>query len=90
MTDAEGSPAGGPADEPLADRLEARPVLRSEVVHHGMVWDVVRERVDLGGDAAAGTYAAVDPPALLSFGWGQEGGGPHGAGSGGEGKSNPR
>jgi DNA-binding transcriptional ArsR family regulator len=33
-------------------------------------------RVDLGGDAAAGTYATVDPPSHLAFGWGQEGGGP--------------
>lgn len=30
--------------------------------------------VDLGGDAAAGTYRVVDPPAHLAFGWGQEGG----------------
>ena len=35
-----------------------------------------RFRVDLGGDTAAGTYVAVDPPARLAFGWGQEGGGP--------------
>ena len=35
-------------------------------------------RVDLGGDIAAGTYHAVDPPAHLAFGWGQEGGGPFG------------
>lgn len=33
---------------PLADRFEARPVVSSEVVLHGKVWDVVRERVDLG------------------------------------------
>lgn len=30
--------------------------------------------VDLGGDAAAGTYSAVDAPTHLAFGWGQEGG----------------
>lgn len=35
-----------PAD--VIDRLDPRPVLDSEVVHDGMVWDVVRERVDLG------------------------------------------
>jgi uncharacterized protein YndB with AHSA1/START domain len=37
-----------------------------------------RFRVDLGGDAAAGTYFAVEPPEHLAFGWGQEGGGPLG------------
>ena len=37
-----------------------------------------RFRVDLGGDIAAGTYHAVDPPQHLAFGWGQEGGGPFG------------
>jgi ADP-ribose pyrophosphatase len=36
------------APEPLADRLEGRPVVTTEVALHGMVWDVVRERVDLG------------------------------------------
>lgn len=33
-------------------------------------------RIDLGGDAAAGTYAVVDAPGHLAFGWGQEGGSP--------------
>jgi uncharacterized protein YndB with AHSA1/START domain/DNA-binding transcriptional ArsR family regulator len=33
-----------------------------------------RYRVDLGGDAAAGTYAVVEPPHRVVFGWGQEGG----------------
>jgi uncharacterized protein YndB with AHSA1/START domain/DNA-binding transcriptional ArsR family regulator len=33
-----------------------------------------RYRVDLGGDAAAGTYSVVDPPHRVVFGWGQEGG----------------
>jgi len=32
----------------LGDRLEQRPVSRSDVVHHGMVWDVRRDTVDLG------------------------------------------
>lgn len=41
------------ADEPtvtgeLADRFEGRPVVGSEVAMHGLVWDVVRDRVDLG------------------------------------------
>lgn len=34
--------------QPLADELVARPVLQHETVHSGMVWDVVREQVDLG------------------------------------------
>ncbi len=32
----------------LVDRLEQRPVERSETVFEGMVWDVVRDTVDLG------------------------------------------
>ncbi len=32
----------------LADELVHRPVTESETVFHGAVWDVVRERVDLG------------------------------------------
>lgn len=32
----------------LADRHESLPVRHSEVAMHGLVWDVVRERVDLG------------------------------------------
>ncbi len=34
--------------EPLRDRLERRPVLSSELVFEGRVWDVRSERVDLG------------------------------------------
>ncbi|WP_250446151.1 NUDIX hydrolase [Actinotalea sp. C106] len=30
------------------DRLAPRPVLRSELLHDGMIWDVVRDTVDLG------------------------------------------
>ncbi len=33
-------------------------------------------RLDLGGDAAAGTYTVVEPPSRVVFGWGQEGGTP--------------
>jgi uncharacterized protein YndB with AHSA1/START domain/DNA-binding transcriptional ArsR family regulator len=33
-----------------------------------------RYRIDLGGDAAAGTYRVVEPPRRVVFGWGQEGG----------------
>lgn len=32
----------------LQDRIERRPVLAHEVVHEGMVWDLVRDTVDLG------------------------------------------
>lgn len=34
--------------EPLADVPGERPVLESQVVHRGLVWDVVRETVELG------------------------------------------
>ncbi|MBO1750192.1 NUDIX hydrolase [Actinotalea sp. BY-33] len=30
------------------DRVAPRPVLRSELLHDGMIWDVVRDTVDLG------------------------------------------
>ena len=33
---------------PFGDVLSPRPVLSSEVVHAGLVWDVVRDSVDLG------------------------------------------
>jgi len=39
--------AEGPDGE-VADRFRPRPVERTTVVHHGMIWDVVRDRVDLG------------------------------------------
>lgn len=39
-----GNPEGGP----LADVIAPRPVLHSEVVFSGRVWDVVTESVDLG------------------------------------------
>lgn len=34
----------------VADRLESRPVVATEVIHEGMVFDVVAERVALRGD----------------------------------------
>jgi 8-oxo-dGDP phosphatase len=34
--------------DPLADVLRPRPVAGSEVVHSGLIWDVVRDTVDLG------------------------------------------
>jgi len=49
----------------LTDRLERRPVLDTEVVFEGMVWDVRRDTVDLG---AAGTVRReyVDHPGAVS------------------------
>jgi ADP-ribose pyrophosphatase len=41
-----GAPTAGTAE--LVDRLERRPVEASERVFDGMVWDVVRDTVDLG------------------------------------------
>ena len=35
-------------DGPLHDLIEPRPVLATEHVHSGMVWDVERDTVDLG------------------------------------------
>jgi 8-oxo-dGTP pyrophosphatase MutT (NUDIX family) len=34
--------------EPLADRFAPRRVIDSELIHHGAIWDVLGERVDLG------------------------------------------
>jgi ADP-ribose pyrophosphatase len=43
--------ASGPnADTELRDVPHQDPVLHREVTHHGMVWDVVRERFDHGGE----------------------------------------
>ena len=41
-----------PYRDPIADVIAPRPVLSSEVVHHGLVWDLVREEVDLGEHGA--------------------------------------
>lgn len=35
-------------DGDIVDVLGSKPVLHSETVHHGLVWDVVRDTVDLG------------------------------------------
>ena len=58
--------AGTGEEEPLADRLGSRPVTASEVVHHGMIWDVVRETVDLG-DAGEVTREFVRHPGAVSI-----------------------
>lgn len=36
------------ADKAIADEAVERPVLESRTVYHGLVWDVQRDRVDLG------------------------------------------
>jgi ADP-ribose pyrophosphatase len=45
----------------VADRLDSRPVVGTEVIHEGMVFDVVAERIVLGGDGSA--PAAGEEPA---------------------------
>ena len=41
---------GVPGDGRIADVLAPRPVTSRELIHHGMVWDVVAEEIDLAGD----------------------------------------
>ena len=48
----------------LADRLERRPVLDTEVVFEGMVWDVRRDTVDLG-EAGKVKREYVDHPGAV-------------------------
>jgi ADP-ribose pyrophosphatase len=45
---ADGGQAGRPAAPALTDLLRPRPVVASTVSHHAMIWDVVKEKVDLG------------------------------------------
>ncbi|PFG42930.1 ADP-ribose pyrophosphatase [Isoptericola jiangsuensis] len=51
--------------EPVADRVEPRPVLDREVLHTGAIFDLVRDRVDLGG---AGTVSReyLDHPGAVA------------------------
>ncbi len=37
-----------PEQGPVADVFAPRPILRSSVVHHGMIWDLLQEEADLG------------------------------------------
>jgi len=39
---------GDASDQPLRDLSTPRPVIETETVHAGMIWDVVRDTVDLG------------------------------------------
>ncbi|MDE9366083.1 NUDIX hydrolase [Luteipulveratus sp. YIM 133132] len=48
----------------LADRLVERPVLKREVLHEGLVWNLVREEVDLGG-AGVVTREFIDHPGAV-------------------------
>lgn len=51
--------------EPLADTYHPLPVVSSETVMRGMIWDVVRERVDLG-DAGEVTREFVRHPGAVA------------------------
>lgn len=51
--------------EALADSLELLPVRDRQVLHRGIVWDVVRETVDLGA-AGEVTREFVDHPGAVS------------------------
>jgi 8-oxo-dGDP phosphatase len=53
-----------PGDDGLRDAHNPRPVLSSEVVHHGLIWDVVRDEVDLG-DAGTVTREYVSHPGAV-------------------------
>ena len=44
---------------PVRDRVDLRPVVASETIHDGMVFDVVAERVALSGDGADGETDVV-------------------------------
>lgn len=48
-------------DALLGDSIDPRPVLSRELIHRGMVWNVVQERVDLG-DAGQVTREFVEHP----------------------------
>lgn len=50
--------------EPLADLIAPRPVLEHEVLHDGLVWDLVRDRVDLG-EAGEVTREYVQHPGAV-------------------------
>jgi 8-oxo-dGTP pyrophosphatase MutT (NUDIX family) len=49
----------------LVDRIERRPIRKSEVVFEGKIWDVRRDVVDLG-DAGEVTREYVDHPGAVS------------------------
>jgi 8-oxo-dGDP phosphatase len=53
--------------ETLRDRLEPRPVRASRVVYHGMVWDVVRDTVDLGEAGVVDREYVRHPGAVVAL-----------------------
>ena len=57
-----GAPTARTAE--LVDRLERRPVEASERVFHGMVWDVVRDTVDLGEGGTVRREYVLHPGAV--------------------------
>lgn len=61
----QGFEESGESSRELADRLADLPVLQSEVAMHGIVWDVVRDRVDLG-DAGEVTREYVRHPGAVA------------------------
>jgi 8-oxo-dGDP phosphatase len=52
--------------EPLQDLLVPRPVLASTTVHHGLIWDLVRDSVDLG-EAGVVQREYIDHPGAVGI-----------------------
>ncbi|MDT0166168.1 NUDIX hydrolase [Actinotalea sp. AC32] len=50
----------------VADRRATRPVVATEVVHDGIIWDVVRDTVDLGHDAGTVRREYVRHPGAVA------------------------
>ena len=48
LPEPEPDPDTDPGSADLLDRLDPRPVVSSEVVYRGLIWDVRRDVVDLG------------------------------------------
>ncbi|MFC8731129.1 NUDIX domain-containing protein [Luteimicrobium sp. NPDC057192] len=57
---------GPESEEPVVrDVLAPRPVLRRELVHHGRIWDVVTDEVELGGGTVV-SREVVDHPGAVA------------------------
>jgi len=56
---------GSSAAPVVRDTVAPRPVLRRELVHHGRIWDVVADDVDLGGGTVV-TREIVDHPGAVA------------------------
>ncbi|GMA26305.1 ADP-ribose pyrophosphatase [Luteimicrobium album] len=59
------SPEGAGASPVVRDVLAPRPVLRRELIHHGRIWDVVADDVDLGGGTVV-SREVVDHPGAVA------------------------